>query len=113
LALLYRALSTDDLRLRFFGVYHPKSFLEHGANAATEGRYGLVAVVDGPDARIVAEADYFLLPNGDGELAVTVARTGVDGLVPTCSTPSWRQPRRRVCPTWRRRSSSRTAGCSL
>ena len=31
------------------------------------------AVVDEPVERIVAEADYFLLDNGNGELAVTVA----------------------------------------
>ena len=71
---LYRALSADDLRLRFFGVYHPeRTFFEHLANAATEGGYGLVVVVDGPTSRIVGEADYFLLPNGNGELTVTIA----------------------------------------
>ena len=35
--------------------------------------YGLVAVTDDPDGPIVGEATYFLLDNGNGELAVTVA----------------------------------------
>ena len=109
LALLYRTLSTDDLRLRFFGVYHPpNSFLEHVANATTEGGYGLVAVIGGPDARIVAEADYFLLPNGDGELAVTVAPDWrgwlgpylLDALIVAAAANGVRK-------SW-----SRTAGCS-
>jgi RimJ/RimL family protein N-acetyltransferase len=74
LASLYAGLSTDDLHLRFFSVYKPsRTFLEHLANAAAEGGYGLVAVVGDPDGRIVAEADYFLLPNGDGEMAIIVA----------------------------------------
>jgi len=74
LTLLYSGLSTDDLHLRFFAVYHPpRRFFEHLAAASTEGGYVLVAIVDDPVARIVAEADFFPLDNGNGELAVTVA----------------------------------------
>jgi len=75
LSLLYAGLSADDLHLRFFAVYHPpRKFFEHLAGAAAEGLgYGLVAVVDRPVERIVGEADYFLLDNGNGELAITIA----------------------------------------
>jgi hypothetical protein len=42
-------------------------------NAAAEGGCCLVALVADPVARVVAEAEYFPLPNGNGELAITVA----------------------------------------
>jgi len=75
LSLLYAGLSIDDLHLRFFAVYHPpRKFFEHLAHAAADGvGYGLVAVVDDPVEHVVGEADYFLLDNGNGELAITVA----------------------------------------
>ena len=74
LELLYAGLSADDVHLRFFAAYHPpRAFFDHLANASREGGYGLVAVLDGSPATIVGEADYFLLDNGNGELAVTVA----------------------------------------
>jgi len=73
-ALLYAALSEDDLHLRFFSVYHPpRDFFARVVDAAAEGGCCLVAVVDDPVTRVVGEAEYFLLPNGNGELAVTVA----------------------------------------
>ena len=50
-----------------------RSFFEHLAAASTERGFALVAVVDDPVERIVAEADFFLLDNGNGELAITVA----------------------------------------
>jgi RimJ/RimL family protein N-acetyltransferase len=74
LALLYGGLSVDDLHRRFFSVYHPpRRFFEQLASIAERGGVGIVAAVAGPPPRIVGEADYALLPNGDGELAVTVA----------------------------------------
>jgi RimJ/RimL family protein N-acetyltransferase len=72
--LLYAGLSSDDLHLRFFSTYHPRrEFFERLVNVAEEGGCCLVAVVDDPAERVVAEAEYLLLPNGNGELAMTVA----------------------------------------
>ncbi len=74
LELLYAGLSMDDLHLRFFSVWHPpKTFFEHLAHIAEAGGYGIVAVLDDPTARLVGEADYARLDDGDGELAITVA----------------------------------------
>ena len=75
LARLYACLSDDDVHLRFFAMYHPPTaFFERLAWAAVNGLgFGLVAVTDDPDGPIVGEASYFLLDNGNGELAVTVA----------------------------------------
>ena len=81
LAALYADLTIDDLYRRFFSVYHPdRRFFERVASAAERGGFGLVAIASGPghggDApaeRIVAEAGYELLPDGDGELAIAVA----------------------------------------
>jgi len=76
LAQLYAGLSDDDVHLRFFAAYHPpRTFFERLARVAVDGQgFGLVAVIDDPDGPIVGEATYFLLDNGNGELAVTVAR---------------------------------------
>ena len=41
--------------------------------AEDEGGYRLVAVVSGPENALVAEAGYAILPDGDGEFALTVA----------------------------------------
>jgi hypothetical protein len=75
LADLYGGLSDDDVYRRFFSAYHPdRRFFERVASASDRGGFGLVAVVDEPAGeRIVAEAGYELLPNGDGELAMAVA----------------------------------------
>jgi len=73
---LYGELTIDDLHSRFFSAYHPdRGFFERVAAAPQRGGYGLVAVVDdaGDEARLVAEAGYEMLPDGDGELAITVA----------------------------------------
>lgn len=75
---LYDGLSVDDRYRRFFSVYHPpRSMFEKWARGEDEG-CRLVAVVDGPgpdgvDAQIVAEGCYVMLPDGDGEFALTVA----------------------------------------
>ena len=72
--LLYAGLSSDDLHLRFFSTFHPhRDFFERLVGLPSEGGCCLVAVVDDPGPRLVAEAEYFLLPNGNGELAMTVA----------------------------------------
>jgi ribosomal protein S18 acetylase RimI-like enzyme len=71
LARLYGELSPDDLRRRFFSVYHPSSEFLTRVASGDDGRIGLVAVV--PDGRIVAEADYAPLDDGDAEFAIVVA----------------------------------------
>ena len=78
LAALYGGLSDDDLHNRFFSVYRPdRAFVERIAGVAARGGYGLVAEVGerkGDPSRLVAEAGWFPLANGDGELAIAVAR---------------------------------------
>jgi hypothetical protein len=79
LVALYDGLSDDDRYRRFFsGFRPPRSFFERLVNVGERGGFGLVATMGaGGDvaggARIVGEASYELLPNGDGELAITVA----------------------------------------
>ena len=88
---LYDGLSDEDRHRRFFsGFRPPRSFVERLTSVADRGGYGVVATVDGggdaadgggagdgapgtPAARLVGEASYDLLPNGDGELGITVA----------------------------------------
>jgi RimJ/RimL family protein N-acetyltransferase len=76
LAELYARLDPEDRHRRFFSAFRPpRSFFEQIATAADRGGYGLVATVsgDGSADEVVGEAGYALLPNGDGELAITVA----------------------------------------
>lgn len=76
LAELYAGLSADDHYLRFFSAYTPdRAFFERVASVAARGGAGLVAEVTSPSgvARLVAEAGYELLPDGDGEVAIAVA----------------------------------------
>ena len=71
---LFEGLSNEDRYRRFFGFSHPgRGFLEQLAQAAEEGGYRLVAVVSGAADEIVAEAGYAMLPDGNGEFALTVA----------------------------------------
>ncbi len=71
---LFEGLDDDERYCRFFGLSHPgRKFLEQLARAADEGGYRLVAVVSGAEDRLVAEAGYALLPDGNGEFALTVA----------------------------------------
>jgi RimJ/RimL family protein N-acetyltransferase len=73
---LYAGLNTDDQYRRFFsGHPPPESFVRKMTNATERGGFGLIAVIEGPDgtSRIVGEATYELLPDGDGELGITVA----------------------------------------
>lgn len=80
LVALYDRLSAEDLRYRFFNVYHPRrDFFEHQLERVGRDGYALVAVVSGHpgknagDGGIVADAEYVLLADGSGELALTVA----------------------------------------
>lgn len=71
---LFEGLCDEDRYCRFFGLSHPgRRFLEQMARAEDEGGYRLVAVVSGTQDTIVAEAGYALLPDGNGEFALTVA----------------------------------------
>jgi hypothetical protein len=71
---LFEGLSDEDRYRRFFGFSHPgPRFLEQMTRAGEEGGYRLVAVVSGPGDTIVAEAGYAILPDGNGEFALTVA----------------------------------------
>lgn len=77
LSALYAGLDNESLYRRFFSIFRPgRSFLEGVVSVGERGGAGLVATVteDEIGARIVAEAGYVLLPNGNGELAITVDR---------------------------------------
>jgi hypothetical protein len=89
LVALFDGLSDEDRHRRFFsGFRPPRSFVERLTTIVDRGGYGVVATVDdgahvadgrrGGDgapatARLVGEASYELLTNGDGELGITVA----------------------------------------
>jgi acetate---CoA ligase (ADP-forming) len=71
---LFRGLSEDDRYFRFFSLSPPpRKSLEQMTRAAEEGGYRLVAVLSGSEDRLVAEAGYALLPDGNGDFALTVA----------------------------------------
>lgn len=75
---LYAGLGTTDRYLRFFCGFRPdRAFVLHEAHATDTGGFELVAELrahDGP-AEIVAAAGWAPLPDGDGELAITVAKS--------------------------------------
>jgi RimJ/RimL family protein N-acetyltransferase len=74
LSRLYDDLDTDDRRFRFFGLYRPPRgyFVSMCHDDPARGRT-LVAIVGGDDGkRIVGEATYVVLPNGNGELDIVV-----------------------------------------
>lgn len=86
LTALYTALDQQDAHRRFFSVFRPeRAFFERMTTVEVRGGYGLVATVTREDGgeelvpeelvpeELVAEAGYTRLPNGDGELAITVA----------------------------------------
>lgn len=71
---LFQGLSDDDRHHRFFSLRPPaRAFVEQMTRAADEGGYRLVAVASGAEDALVAEAGYAILPDGDGEFALTVA----------------------------------------
>jgi hypothetical protein len=84
---LWASLPPDDRRRRFFtAATPPRSVVERWVRVGQHGGYAVVALVDrAPDAyvrtnpppELVGDAGYVPLPDGSGELAVTVA-------------PSWR-----------------------
>ncbi|HXY27088.1 MAG TPA: hypothetical protein VEH82_02310, partial [Acidimicrobiales bacterium] len=76
LVALFAGLDDDDVYCRFFsGHPPPNSFVEGMARVDERGGFGLVAVMDAPDqeSRLVAEASCEPLPDGNGELGITVA----------------------------------------
>lgn len=76
LVALYDGLDAEARYRRFFCAYRPRRhFFEQMATIADRGGAGLVAVLATAEGspRLVAEAGYVPLPNGDGELALTVA----------------------------------------
>jgi GNAT superfamily N-acetyltransferase len=77
---LYRRLSADDRRRRFFVGHEPsEQTTRHWLTVAERGGLAMLAEVVDPDGSTttVAEAGYAMLDDGDGELAITV-------------DPSWR-----------------------
>jgi len=71
---LFKGLGEDDRYFRFFELSHPgRAFIEQLARAEQEGGYRLVAVVSGAHDELVAEAGYAIMPDGDGDFALTVA----------------------------------------
>ena len=77
LAALFEGLDEVDRYRRFFSAYHPSvAALERMMAAADRGGLSLVAEArtnPGEPGRLVGEARYELLPNGDGEMAMTVS----------------------------------------
>jgi hypothetical protein len=71
---LFEGLSDEDRYRRFFGYSHPgRRFVEQMTRAGEEGGYRLVAALSGREDRLVAEAGYYMLPDGNGEFALTIA----------------------------------------
>jgi hypothetical protein len=78
LVALYGGLTEEDLHRRFFSVFHPsRAFLEHWSRLGERGGGGLAAIVsdraDPSTQQLVAEAGFLPLPDGNAELAMTVA----------------------------------------
>src|SRR5262245_39736483 len=75
LTALYADLSDEDTYLRFFGAHRPDvRMFERMVALAEHGGTLLVVEADDDTHAIVGDAWYALLPNGDGELAITVAK---------------------------------------
>jgi hypothetical protein len=77
LGALYDGLTPEDRHRRFFSVLRPPPrLLERMATIGDRGGFGLAAIVEDEglagDGHLVAVADYAPLPNGDGELSITV-----------------------------------------
>ena len=74
---LYDALDTDDRHRRFFSSYHPDlRFFADLTTVDQQGGARFVAVlqVRSPRTAWIGEAGYRLLPDGNGELAMTIER---------------------------------------
>jgi hypothetical protein len=74
---LFDTLDPDERHRRFFSSHHPgRDFCARLAAVDERGGARLVAVLSessSDEERIIGEAGYDLLPNGDGELTITVA----------------------------------------
>lgn len=73
---LYEALSLDDRYHRFFSAYQPSAgALDHMAAVGDDHGCGFVAVLIDTAGKeeIVGETSYTMLPDGNGELGITVA----------------------------------------
>jgi hypothetical protein len=79
---LYGDLSIEDRHRRFFGAFRPRlEWCRRWATVADRGGFGVIAVVspgrtaEGEVAgeEVAGEAGYAIRPDGDGDLAVTVA----------------------------------------
>jgi hypothetical protein len=73
---LFEGLSLDDRYHRFFSVYHPPSdALEHMIHLPDERGCGLIGIVTDANGaeETVAEATCSVLPDGNGELGITIA----------------------------------------
>ncbi len=85
LVALYGNLDEEDVYRRFFsGHAPPEEFVEKMTHVAERGGFGLIVLIEERDgtSQIVAEATYDLLPNGDGELGITVDHTARGWLGP-------------------------------
>ena len=110
LVALYATLDAEDRYRRFFsGLAPPRSFFQRLAEVRGRGGFGVVAV-DGA-GRIVGEANYELLPDGDGELGMAVARDWRGWLGPYLLDTLVDAAAAGACPTSRPTSSSPTGGC--
>lgn len=72
---LYEGLSLEDRYRRFFSAFGGRGFAPTWFAHTRDNGFAVVAVVgDGtPEARLVAEAGYVMLANGDAEFGLTVA----------------------------------------
>lgn len=73
---LYASLPTEDKRLRFFTAFSPHpDWCRSWASVGERGGFGVIATVnDGNgDESVAGEAGYATRPDGDGDLAVTIA----------------------------------------
>jgi hypothetical protein len=72
---LYEGLDAEDRYLRFFCGYRPtQEFIEGLVNPGTREARVVGELVEAGSARLVAEAGYSLLANGNGEFAMVVDR---------------------------------------
>lgn len=74
---LFASLSEEDRYRRFFSCFHPDDrFLRRLVTVGERGGAALVAEITAAGAatpRVVAEGEFVLLPNGNGELSMVVA----------------------------------------
>jgi hypothetical protein len=86
LATLYDSLDIDDRHRRFFSAYRPRpEDIERMTTVGQRGGARLVAIVldeGGDEQQLVGDAAFTLLPNGDGELAITVTPAALRWLGP-------------------------------